>query len=81
MFEKPFLETQLLISETVGLVYEKKEQTGAIVVKEQGANRKDRYTSCSYGNYFASLLEQDLLSDNNETEWDTAPSCVTALNW
>lgn len=80
-FEEPFLETQLLISETVGLIYEKKEQTGAIVVKEQGANRKDRYTSCSYGSYFASLLERDLLSDSNEGEWDLAPQCVTALDW
>ena len=25
---------------------------------------KDRYTSVSYGNYFISLLEQDLLSES-----------------
>lgn len=69
-FERPFLETQALIGETTALVYEKKEQTGAIVIKEAGANRKDRYTSCSYGSYFASLLEKDLISNNDEYEFE-----------
>lgn len=67
-YEKPYYETQELISETINLIYEKKEQTGVIVISEQGTNRKDRYTSVSYGNYFASLLEQDLLSDNSDYE-------------
>ena len=68
-YEAPFLETQALISETTDLVYEKKEQTGAIVIHEQGTNRKDRYTSCSYGSYFASLLEKDLVSRNDDYEF------------
>lgn len=68
-YESPFLETQALISETTDLVYEKKEQTGAIVIHEQGSNRKDRYTSCSYGSYFASLLEKDLISRNDDYEF------------
>ena len=68
-YESPFLETQALISETTDLVYEKKEQTGAIVIHEQGTNRKDRYTSCSYGSYFASLLEKDLVSKNDDYEF------------
>lgn len=68
-YESPFLETQALISETADLVYEKKEQTGAIVIHEQGSNRKDRYTSCSYGSYFASLLEKDLVSRNDDYEF------------
>lgn len=70
-YERPFIETQELISESVSLTYEKKEQTGLIAISEQGANRKDRYTSCSYGNYFASLLEQDLLSDHSNYEFCT----------
>lgn len=65
-YEKPYYETQELISETINLTYEKKEQTGTIVISEQGANRKDRYTSVSYGSAFADLLEQDLLSDTSE---------------
>lgn len=69
-FEKPFLETQELINECVELMYEKKPQTNIITISEQGSNRKDRYTSISYGNHFASLLEQDLLSDNNDYDFD-----------
>lgn len=68
-FESPFLETQAFLSETTALVYEKKEQTGAIVIKEQGANRKDRYTSVSYGSWFASALEKDLISANDDYEY------------
>lgn len=68
-FETPFLETQQLISETTALVYERKEQTGAIVIKETGSNRKDRYTSVSYGVYFASELAKDLLAENEEYEY------------
>ena len=59
-YESPFLETQSLISETTDLVYEKKDATGVIVIHEQGSNRKDRYTSVSYGSWFASQLEKDL---------------------
>lgn len=68
-FESPFLETQALISETIGLVYDKNSQTGVVIVKERGNNRKDRYTSVSYGSYFAGLLEQDLLSNKEEYEY------------
>lgn len=58
-YEAPFFETQSLISETTSLVYEKRPDTGIIVIHEQGDNRKDRYTSCSYGNYFASIKERE----------------------
>ena len=68
-YESPFLETQALISETTGLVHEKNAQTGIVTIKERGSNRKDRYTSVSYGSYFAGLLEQDLLSDKDEYEY------------
>lgn len=61
-YEEPYLQTQEFINECIGLQYEKKEQTGIIVIRERGGNRKDRYTSVSYGNYFADKLEMDLLS-------------------
>lgn len=70
-YERPFLETQEFISETTGLVYEKKAQTGAIVISEQGSNRKDRYTSMSYGSYFISQLELDLLSNGSDNDFVT----------
>ena len=68
-FEAPFLETQAFISETTSLMYEKKEQTGLVVIKEYGNNRKDRYTSISYGSWFASALEKDLISVNDDYEF------------
>lgn len=68
-FESPFLETQAFISETTSLMYEKKEQTGIVIIKEQGNNRKDRYTSISYGSWFASALEKDLVSVNDDYEF------------
>ena len=68
-YEIPFLETQALLSETTSLVYEKKPETGVIVIHEQGSNRKDRYTSVSYGSYMASLLERDLVSQNDEYDY------------
>lgn len=66
-YEMPFLETQMLISETTLLIREKHETL--IVVHEQGTNRKDRYTSFSYGNYFASLLELDLFATVDDYEY------------
>lgn len=68
-YETPFLETQALISETTELTYEKKDQTGAIVIREQGNNRKDRYTSVSYMCYFADKLAQDLSTANEDYEY------------
>lgn len=77
-FEKPFIETQLMIAETAALVYEKKDQTGITVIHEQGKNTKDRYTSVSYGDYFISLLERDLLSDEeNDIGFDV--KCISAV--
>lgn len=67
-YERPYLETQSLISEMVALEYEIGANTGVFKIFETGSNCKDRYTSVSYGNYFASLLEQDLLSDSTGYE-------------
>lgn len=67
-YEGPFLETQSLISEATSLTYERREQTGAIVVHEAASKHKDRYTSCSYGSYFATQLEKDLISHVDEYE-------------
>lgn len=71
-FELPFIETQLLISECAELVYEKAQQTGVIKISEKGSNRKDRYTSCSYGNYFIDQLEIDLLGQKKVQSYDPA---------
>jgi len=76
-FEMPFIETQLLINECAELVYEKAQQTGVIKISEKGSNRKDRYSSCSYGNYFIDQLELDLLGAKKKPL--TNVSSLTAL--
>lgn len=70
-YESPYLQAQALISETASLVYEKKDQTGVIIIKETGNNRKDRYTSVSYGSWFATQLEKDLTVQNENYEYGT----------
>ena len=67
-FESPYLETVALINEMINLEYERGEQTGLIKLINN-SDRKDRYTSVSYGNYFARMLENDLLSDSAEYEF------------
>lgn len=69
-YERPFLETQALINEMMSLEYTRNEQSGVITLYETGSNTKDRYVSLAYGNYFIGLLEQDLLSDNSDYDFD-----------
>lgn len=68
-YERPYLETQEMISETIALEYERGDQTGVYRVYEVGTNTKDRYTSVSYANWFATLLEQDFLSDTSDCDY------------
>lgn len=79
-FEMPFIQTQLMISECAELQYERLPQTGVIKVHEQGNNRKDRYTSCSYGSYFIDQLEHDLLSKPT-SDYSYAPICASPLEY
>lgn len=64
----PYLETQLLINESINLEYS--FANGNVKLETVGNARRDRYTSCSYGNYFISLLELDLLKDNKDSDYD-----------
>lgn len=70
-FERPFLETQAMISETASLQYEVRQNSQSILIKvhEQGAATKDRYSALSYGNWYADLLESDLLSDDGSYDY------------
>lgn len=69
-FEKPFLETQAMVSESADLQYEKMQQTGMIKVYEHGSNKKDRYTSVSYGSHFIDKLELDMFSSSSDYDFD-----------
>lgn len=68
-YEQPFFETVAMINETISLEYDTSPNTGIISVHEVGNATKDRYTAVSYGNYFADLLERDLLSNIQEYEY------------
>lgn len=68
-YEAPYLETGALVTEMVDLEYTVMNQTGMIRIEERSGKRKDRYTSVSYGNYFAYLLEQDLFSQKSDYEF------------
>ena len=50
-FERPFLETQAMVTECAELQYEKMQNSDVIKIYERGKNRKDRYTSVSYSLY------------------------------
>ena len=38
--------------------------------QETGSNKKDRYSSLSYGVYLAALLERDLVSNTSDYEYN-----------
>ena len=70
-----------LVSEMVRLQYERKENTGLIVLRERGAEMKDRYTAVSYGAYFTSLLARDLLSDADNADYYDLSMLVTSVDF
>lgn len=62
----PYMQIEAMINETINLEYT--ISSGNIKVQEARNARKDRYTSCSYGSYFASLLEKQLLTYDDYDE-------------
>lgn len=69
-FERPFLETQALINEAGELMYEKNPQTGTVKVFEKGTNTKDRYVAAAMASYFIDMLEQDLISNSDDYDFE-----------
>lgn len=55
------LQTSLLINEAIAL--EMVLMNGLVKLVEPPGARKDRYTSCSYLNYYVSLMDTELLKD------------------
>lgn len=64
-FIMPYIESELLVNEAVKLEFS--IVSGNIKLETVGSARKDRYTSCSYGNFVASLFEKDLIKPKGET--------------
>lgn len=79
-YESPYLETMLTIHEAAELECEKLEQTGAIRLREKSGRRKDRYTSLSYGCWFASELGRDM-ENEEEVDFDAMDFCVGSFNF
>ena len=64
----PYVQTSSLISEMVNLEAEINGQTSQVKLKEQSGQRKDRWSSASYGNYLANILERDLRKQDDDDE-------------
>jgi len=69
------------MAEIINLQYEQGESTGVIKLKEQSGWTKDRYTSLSYGAFFATLLARDLLNDEEQYTLENVPMCVSELTF
>jgi hypothetical protein len=68
-FLKPYIQTTALINETVSL--EQTLMSGKIkLVEADRMSRKDRYSSCSYLNYFASLKDAEILKETESDDCD-----------
>jgi len=77
-FLEPYMQFSLMVNETINLSFS--VVSGNIKLEEQSGEMKDRYTSCSYGNYFISLLEQKLLKVEDDEDLSKIPPCVSNLN-
>lgn len=79
-FDKPFLETMLLVNEMIDLTYER-TSVGNIRVKERAGKVKDRYSSLTMGCYFANEMALDKISEETQMQILDAPSCVSVFSW
>jgi len=65
-FIAPYLQTSLFINECINLSLTL--ISGNVKLVERPGSRKDRYSSIAYGNYFASLLDQELIRTPDESD-------------
>ena len=76
-YEMPYLQTMLLFSELINLEYEKSD-LGVVRIRERPSMTKDRYTSISYGCWFATELSRELLKEE-VVDYDSTPFCVSNI--
>jgi len=77
-FLAPYTQTSLLVNESVNL--EMSMLSGHIKLSEIPGQRKDRYTSISYANYYAELLDRELIRDeDNSDEFEYISALVQAV--
>lgn len=66
--ELPYAHTDALVNEMVLLESEVNQTNGNIKLKERPGQRKDRYMACAYGNYYASILEKNILKESTNSD-------------
>jgi hypothetical protein len=76
-FMQPFINTSLMISEAVNLSMSL--TAGNIKLSESNTGRKDRVSSLMMGNYYASLLDAELLKDNSGVSNEDAILGITFI--
>ncbi len=72
------VQTTLLINECISLET-KVIGAGVVKLQEQGQSRKDRFTSCSYLNWYISFLDQELLKDDDGLSDEEAILAITQI--
>lgn len=60
ILRQPYLQSTALVSEMIELEYRISPDTNLLRLSEKSGMRKDRYSSVSYANYYANILEKDL---------------------
>lgn len=68
--QSPSLQTTALVNEMINLEADINTDTGLVRLKEQRNGRKDRWSSVSYANRFAGLLEKDLQKEEDASIMD-----------
>jgi len=76
-FMQPYIQTSLLVSEAISLSLNL--SGGNIRLVEPDGGRKDRIVATMMGNYYASLLDADLLRENDTTSDEDAMLGVTMV--
>ena len=76
-FLAPYVQTSLFINECINLSMVM--VAGNLKLIETPGSRKDRYTSVSYGNYYASFLDGDLLKEDDNLSDEEAILGVTMV--
>lgn len=77
-FTMPYVQVSLWVNECISLSMSL--MSGNLKLVEPPGMRKDRYTSVAIGNYYASLLDQELLRvEDTEDEWDVLQSVTMVL--
>jgi hypothetical protein len=66
---QPYIQNSAMIIESIGLSM--KLSGGLIKLEEASGARKDRHTSISYMNYFASFLDQNIMKETSDAgSWE-----------